>query len=249
MLKLSIVTVCFNDLVGLKKTAASILENSDLVFEWVVVDGGSSDGSSDYIRTNTLISRYIIEADKGIYDAMNKGTNIALGEYVVYLNAGDVFNGREALKQLVDMIHSDVDIIFSGALFTIGNKALRYRAPRSIRSVWHSVPANHQATIFRRTLLGNNPYNIEYKICGDYELIARLSNCNVTCQVVDVPLVCFELGGVSTLRINRLSIEAFKIQRRVLKQSTAICCISWVRRQLSLVVNLITTKLIQFKGA
>jgi putative colanic acid biosynthesis glycosyltransferase len=240
---LTVVTVCYNDLESLKNTCESIRNNLDNIFEWIVIDGNSNDGTKEFLESNDIISNYISENDDGIYDAMNKGTVIAQGEYIVYLNAGDTFNNKSQVRKVLGKIKNKPGIVFTGALFTSQNKTLRYRAPRKFKSVWHSVPANHQATLFSTEVLGSAPYNTNYKICGDYELAAQLYTQSISSQVIDEPLVSFEVGGISTFEITKLSQEAFKIQIEVLCLPKYISYFSWLRRQLALSLNLIITKI------
>ena len=82
----SIVTVCLNDLQGLKKTALSLENQTCRDFEWIVVDGGSEDGTREYLQDNPLVNRFVSEPDSGIYDAMNKGINLVGKEYKLSLN-------------------------------------------------------------------------------------------------------------------------------------------------------------------
>jgi len=247
-MKLSIVTVCFNDLNGLKKTYGSILEvvniPGDLEFEWVVVDGGSTDGTKDFLLSCKSVSNFVSERDAGIYDAMNKGTMLTKGEYVLYLNAGDMFCNSNSLLQLEKFLDGS-DIVLAGANFTCQEEVLRYRKPRPLRSVWHSIPANHQAIAFRKSFLGGTPYNTAYEICGDYELLARLFVEGATSRVVNFPLVSFELGGVSTFSTRLLASEALKVQREVLELPIYLRGLSWVRRKVAMSTNLV---ICLFKG-
>lgn len=210
--------------------------------EWLVVDGGSNDGTYEFLSANDTITNFISEKDNGIYDAMNKGTSLATGDYIMYLNAGDTFYSCDSMHQLNEVING-ADVIFLGAYFTCQNQPTRYRAPRKIESIWHSVPANHQATVFNRSALGNTPYNVKYKICGDYELIARLFTQQVTSQVADFPLVSFELGGVSTFAIVKLSNEALRVQSEVLKLPRHLIYLSWLRRRCAMYANLLICKI------
>ena len=241
-IKLSIVTVCFNDLASLKKTSLSIFENLSLIHEWVVVDGNSMDGTKEFLKSCPFVSNYISEADFGIYDAMNKGTKLVSGDYLIYLNAGDCLKGSGSILEILENIQGSPSIIFTGAEFVQDDILVRYRAPRDFKAVWHSVPANHQATLFSRTVLGEMPYDISFRICGDYELASKLYMAKVTHQVIDLPLVTFELGGVSTMQIRKLSNEAIKVQRTILKLPLFLIFISWSRRQISLILNFYLTK-------
>ncbi|MCW2118489.1 glycosyltransferase family 2 protein [Flavobacterium sp. 7A] len=125
-MKLSIITINYNDVEGLKNTVNSVINQSWQEFEHIIIDGGSTDGSNDYIKENANYFSYAVsEADKGIYNAMNKGIAQACGEYLLMLNAGDVLHNVEVLKQVFenkpykeDLIYGDVDRESKGVVFT-----------------------------------------------------------------------------------------------------------------------------------
>ena len=103
-MKLSIITIAYNNLEGLKRTLQTVANQSYDDFEQIVIDGGSKDGSLDVIKSyEGLIPNYkwVSEPDKGIYDAMNKGIDLAEGEYCLFLNAGDVLYGDSVIEELM----------------------------------------------------------------------------------------------------------------------------------------------------
>ena len=94
--KISVVTVCYNSFDMLKETMQNVDKQTYDNFEYIVVDGNSSDGTVDYLKNyNGKLTKYISEPDKGIYDAMNKGVKISSGDYVIFSNAGDIFAEKE----------------------------------------------------------------------------------------------------------------------------------------------------------
>lgn len=214
---ISIVTVCFNDLESLIQTETSVLEFKRVCdVEWVVVDGGSSDGTLEYLERCNAVDKFVSERDGGIYDAMNKGTLMSAGDYLVYLNAGDILlDANLSLEAYLFAQEKDVDLLFCGAKYCVGNKQFS-RRPRSFDSVRYSVPANHQAIFFKRDALGDPVYDLNYKICGDYNLLARMFINGCSHYVFDKFLVSFQLGGVSTFRFRELALEAMKTQKEVL---------------------------------
>lgn len=213
---LSIITVCYNDFSGLVRTYKSISNHKSEYknIEWVVVDGGSTDGTVDFIKSCDLIDCKISEPDNGIYDAMNKGTNIASGKYLMYLNAGDeLVNYMVILKNI--FCEDNIDLFFFNAIFCYGIFK-RIRRARTFSKVKYSIPANHQAIIFRKDALGESPYEIKYKICGDYYLLASLYANGKSHKVINETIVSFMIGGVSTFSVFTLLREANSIQRDVL---------------------------------
>ena len=239
---LSIVTVCFNDLPGLKETEKSITHSkvSPLLYEWIVVDGNSSDGTKNFLSESTAINLFVSEKDNGIYDAMNKGTKLAKSPYVVYMNSGDTFTD---LNLIIDTIKSNsFDLFFFDARFIYG-KYSRIRKAKDFSYIKHGIPANHQAIIFKRESLGVAPYDTSYKICGDYKLLADLYIRHASHLVINQTTAEFHVGGVSTHRGSQLLNEAYEIQRKTLHVPQPRAFLSYLKRATSITLTLIIHRL------
>lgn len=125
MMKLSIITVCFNAEKTIKKTIESILEQDTEEFEWVVVDGKSEDQTNRIIKSylpqfqeKRIEVTYISEKDNGIYDAMNKGANLANGEYLTYMNADDLYYNENSVKDIIKVLENTfADIVYGDICF------------------------------------------------------------------------------------------------------------------------------------
>jgi glycosyltransferase involved in cell wall biosynthesis len=119
--KISVITINFNNCKGLNKTYDSLRIQFDLKsrVEWIVVDGNSTDGSIDFLNSiSSEIDKLIVESDKGIYDAMNKGLSAATGEYVWFMNSGDSFYNDLSVDRVCNAIErSNADIIFGDTMF------------------------------------------------------------------------------------------------------------------------------------
>lgn len=154
-MKLSIITINYNDLAGLKNTVDSVMNQSWKEYEHIIIDGGSTDGSETYIEQNAQhFSYWVSERDKGIYNAMNKGIAKANGEYLLMLNAGDVLHNNEVLSKVFDktnytqdIIYGDVDRESKGIVFTesIFPDKLTFGFLRN-------GMISHQAVFFKRNL-------------------------------------------------------------------------------------------------
>ncbi|MFZ3274524.1 MAG: glycosyltransferase, partial [Lutibacter sp.] len=119
---LSIITINFNNLEGLKKTMASVLGQTWKEFEYIIIDGGSTDGSAAYIESQSQhLNYWVSESDKGIYNAMNKGIKVAHGEYLLFLNSGDEFYDLEVLEKNNAAIHTE-DFVYFDILLIFANK-------------------------------------------------------------------------------------------------------------------------------
>ena len=218
---ISIITIVFRDLNGLKRTKNSVFSQTYLNFEWIVVDGGSVDGTVEFLKkADDFRIVWVSERDCGIYDAMNKGIVLSSGEYVVFLNAGDTFPNPyvlEAVKSHLATNFSKYEVLFGGALLVFRNGFELYRKPFAIEQyIWHGLPAIHQATYYRRDRISKILYDLAYKICGDYYIIAKMYKDEIRATYMDVPLVKFQIGGVSYKNISNVFIEPYRIQKEVL---------------------------------
>lgn len=243
--RISIVTVVYKDLRGLKATYRSLLLQDFTDFEWVVVDGGSGSEFLEFIGADLgLDVNWVSESDKGIYDAMNKGLSMAKGDFIVFLNAGDSFSSSSVLSTVTKNADvPNVDVIYGGANFIFQTGSL-YRGPKCEEHyLWHGLPANHQATYFRRNSILAIPYDLSYKICGDYYIVAKLSLTKPTIVYIDEPLVDFQIGGRSFKTPIALFLEPYKIQKNILQINLLRRVRSMGRRLVSyLAISALATK-------
>ena len=233
----SVITVTYNDLSGLTATRNSVCCQAYSSLEWVVIDGGSSDGSVSFLQQcDEQNLTWVSEPDQGIYDAMNKGIKKSKGEYLVFLNAGDVFPGPDTLSAVSEALsqNSKPDVLFGGAEYVFPDGSTVFRPPKQVsRSIWHGLPANHQATYYSRNILGGLLYDLKYKICGDYYLIAKLYTKGFRAAYAGISLVKFSVGGASYSNRVPLFLEPYRIQRDVLHEPLAWRLASFLKRGVS----------------
>ena len=195
--KVSIITICFNNVKGLQKTITSVKNQTYADFEYIIVDGGSTDGSSEILAAETnAIDAFISEPDTGIYNAMNKGISIAKGVFLQFLNAGDVYTSTTALYDFVNHSLFFGDIIYGDYQFeTRGKMYPDELTPQFfMRS---SLP--HQSTLISKKVFDIiGLYDESYKIIGDraHFVKAFLSN-QFQFQRVPIALTVFDLTGIS----------------------------------------------------
>jgi len=242
-MRISIVTVVFNDLLGLKRTANSVISQDNCDYEWVVCDGGTGDELCQYLASLPGIACWVSEPDDGIYDAMNKGVSLCQGDYVVFLNAGDVFSSSNTLSLVIDKLEAKnsctdpVDVLFGGAFLELPSGDSVFRGVRKMEDyIWHGLPANHQATYYRREVLLENSYDLRYKVCGDYYIAAQLYKVGASVAYLEAPLVRFQVGGASYTNRQLLLLEPYIIQRDVLKQSLTIRIRSIIKRSIATII-------------
>lgn len=190
----SIVTVTRNDIKGLRLTDASVARQSCQNLEWIVVDGASTDGT----RRRLVHSRakWVSEPDDGIYDAMNKGLDMASGRYVQFLNSGDRLSGRDVLARAAEAL-SDADIVYGDAQEMLADGRTIYRPARSRSTLWRGLIARHQAMFFRRETIGTNRFDRRYTLAADYELTVRMIMAGARFRYMPQLICDYESGGVS----------------------------------------------------
>lgn len=194
---LSIITVNYNNSIGLERTIQSIIPQTYKDFEYLVIDGASNDGSLEVIKKNiTAIHFSISEPDTGIYNAMNKGIKASNGEYLLFLNSGDVLNGTTALADFISHKNFGGDIIYGDYQFENGEKIF----PDQLSPLFFfrtSLP--HQSTLFKHTVFDvMGLYDEHYTIVSDRALYIKffLSNQFVF-RHVPYSLSIYDLSGIS----------------------------------------------------
>lgn len=196
-MRYSIITINYNDKEGLIRTIKSVINQTSKDFEYIVIDGGSTDGSVDIIKQNAdHINYWVSEKDKGVYNAMNKGIAQAKGDYLVFMNAGDCFHTPDILELMCDY---QEDII-CGKVFK-GNTTIpsgHYKPTITLVDLMRrSLP--HQAMFIRRELMVKHPYDENYKILSDWKFcIQALVFDNCTFRNSDVVVADYDISGIST---------------------------------------------------
>jgi glycosyltransferase involved in cell wall biosynthesis len=198
---LSIITVNLNNLGGLQSTLSSVWQQRWQDFEIIVIDGGSTDGSVDYIKEfEDKITYWVSEPDAGIYDAMNKGIEKARGEYLYFLNSGDALYSEDILNQIFS--HSIIeDILYGNTQYvTNGIPNSKFIAPNALSAeVLLDHTLNHQSVFFNRRLFENNRYNTNYKYLADWVFYTNaVVFGKASFKYIDLTIVNYDLGGFSS---------------------------------------------------
>lgn len=210
MIRFSVITIVRNDPVGVIRTLQSVFSQSYKNFEVIVQDGASTDETSDVLRGfGDWIDSLVIEKDGGIYDAMNRALRRATGDYLIFMNAADLFVDGHVLEKVATMIDPENDDIFAGqALSDETGKVHTYRPPHLF---WLGSTIDHQAAFIRTTLMKQLEYDQSYKIAGDLHFFtrARQGGANIRHERIFVARKPFSVGVSSdfTDRVNdRLSM-------------------------------------------
>lgn len=212
---LSIITVTYNAATLLEKTIRSVIDQSYTIIEYIIVDGGSTDGTIDIIkRYESKIRKWISEPDHGIYDAMNKGLKMATGEFVWFINAGDELPNAHIVEQVFcNFPLSDVYVGETMIIDSLGNDIglRRLRAPLNLswKDFRFGQRVSHQAFIARRNLAPL--YNIHYKHSADTDWQIKILRKSERVANTGLVLCRFLDGGKSKQNIIPSLRERFRI--------------------------------------
>lgn len=197
---ITIVTINLNNKEGLKRTIESVVNQTffDKV-EYVIIDGGSTDGSVDVIKEyDDNIAYWCSEPDGGIFPAMNKSIEHINGDYVLYLNSGDILNKNNVIERVYGEL--DKDIVY-GNEYKVNNKRILARFPDNLNENFFKKSAlPHQSTFIRAELLKERGYSEKWKVLGDWSwLRERIMVDKVSYKHLNFPISDYDLNGFSTI--------------------------------------------------
>ncbi len=172
-MKISVITINYNNLEGLRRTVPSVLSQTYNEYEYVVVDGGSTDGSKEYIASQDRIDHWVSEPDKGIYNAMNKAVRMAHGDYCIFMNSGDTFFSPLSLEQCVDHL-GEYDLVAGRSAYLEPTRLYPFIPPKELSLDYLLIHALcHQSLFTKTSLLKQHPFNENNKIVSDLEQYFR----------------------------------------------------------------------------
>lgn len=201
-MKLSIITVNLNNRDGFKKTAESIISQTFKDYEWIVIDGGSTDGSKELIeKYANHITYWVSEPDKGIYNAMNKGIKVAKGDYLQFLNSGDIFINNHSLNS-VHIERYDQDIVFATTVIFNGKMLKRINIQNDYLTCYQLTKStiSHPSAFIKRDLFDRyGLYDESLKIVSDWKFFFNaiiINKCSK--KFVNQEIILFDTNGISS---------------------------------------------------
>jgi glycosyltransferase involved in cell wall biosynthesis len=208
---ITVITVVFNEAVSIENTMLSVLNQTYDNVEYIVVDGGSNDGTLDIIRQyDHAIDYWVSEKDAGIYDAMNKGLRLASGEWINFMNSGDLFYKTTTLEKIAfhfrekySIVYGDVQAFSKRHHFNV----MKISRPVTPKNLIMKLPICHQATfITLKAFKEVGLYDTNYKICGDHDWLLKALMAGHQVKYVHQCIALNNRDGVS-------SVSLFKLQR------------------------------------
>lgn len=237
ILKITIITVCYNSSATIEQTFKSVQEQSYENIEYIVVDGNSTDGTLKIInRYQNIITNWISEADDGLYDAINKGISLATGDYIGIINSDDVFFDCDVVTKVADYLKTEnVDACIGDVVQSRYGSVLRKISSQNWdpQKLKDGFMTPHPALFLKRSVLNTyGLYRTDFKIGGDYELIVRyFLKHKISWGYTGIVTHNMLIGGVSTsgfssyktntqeiiraLKLNEQELNIFRIYFRI----------------------------------
>lgn len=215
MKRITVITINYNNLQGLRRTVPSVLSQTFTDYEYVVVDGGSNDGSKEYIESQTGIDRWVSEKDGGIYNAMNKAVGMASGEYCIFMNSGDHFFSPRSLEDAAAEL-GGTDYCTGQTVIVDDYYVYLCQPPQQMSSYFiKGTSLQHQSTFIRTSLLREHPYDESLKIVSDWAHFFELWTKGECSYKAITPIVAtFYLDGISSARLDLRDEEMVQVITR-----------------------------------
>lgn len=216
MYDLTIITINYNNSIGLKETIESVINQSFVNFEYVVIDGGSNDGSKDVISEySEKINVSIIEPDNGIYNAMNKGVLNSNGKYVLFLNSGDTFYSNDAILSFKEYLKTDTFDIVYGNLSVIDEEKKwikKYPSHLTLEYFINDTLPFPCAIINKKLIIDMGMFDENLKIVSDWKFFLQaICKSNKKYNYIPFTIVNFKLDGISSNNSELVKTEREKV--------------------------------------
>lgn len=218
MNKLGVVTICYNDIKGLKKTIESLKSQTIHSFEHIIVDGGSDDGTPEYLAELNLPWNFTwsSEKDRGIYDAMNKGMAKISSEFIWFLNSGDTCASNTVMEEVLPHLSSKFDLVYGKAWHVGGYGKKSVGEPVTKAHFRRRMPICHQSIIYKTSIAKIHPYPLEYRIISDWIVTQTIFSKASNTKFIDLYLANFDLSGISSQNHFRVLKEKLRSESHLL---------------------------------
>lgn len=192
--KISVITISFNSLSTIEKTIRSVVGQTYPNIEFILIDGGSTDGTVDILeRYRDKIDILRIEPDKGIYDAMNKGIALSTGEWISFMNSNDYFYNEKVIEDIFNR-NTDADIIYGYCIDPDTGKEIK---PLNFTEFWKRIPVNHQSAFVKAVHYKEHPYKLKYTVSSVYDSFYFWYCSGLRFRYVDLPVAVYDMKGIS----------------------------------------------------
>ena len=209
--KLSIVTVSYNSKDTIEETIKSVIELDWCNKEYIVIDGGSNDGTVDIIKQyGNNIDYWCSESDGGIYDAMNKGVQKATGEWIAFLNCGDIYYKDAA--EWIQNNNSCADVVYGNISLVNEHDEIIKRKAMPLENMLYQMIVHHQAFFVRRKIFEEiGLFDVSYKVAADYDWLLEAYLRGKIFHYVDLYISKYKMGGMSEVEYDTLYQEYMRV--------------------------------------
>jgi len=209
--KVSVATVVFNDVNNLEATIQSVLSQVYDNLEYLVIDGGSTDGTLDIInKYSDRIAIIQTGKDKGVYDAMNKATLLSTGDYVNFMNAGDIFASPQTVENIFKGLKNDPDLIY-GDHDVVYPTFVKHKKALPTDHLWKHMAFSHQSLFTKRSLLLQHPFDLSYRVSADFHFIYNRYRAGAKFLYTGQKIAIYQSGGHSEKQVMQGYFENRKI--------------------------------------
>jgi len=211
---ISVITVVYNGEKFLKNAINSIKNQSYKNIEYIIIDGGSKDGTLEIIEQyRDVVDELIIENDNGIYDAMNKGVKLAKGEYIGFLNSDDWYEADALYSVFISSeFDSRYDFIYANLCICDSNGNYIYTYKSSLHNIKNKMTIGHPSVFIKSNVLKSTLFDLNFPIASDYDLVLNLLDKKVSLLYIDKVIVNFRLDGMSSNK--NIGVEVFKVHNK-----------------------------------
>jgi len=210
----SIVTIALNSENSIRRTIKSVISQTFHSFEYIIIDGGSTDGTLDILEEYKDQIKVISEPDKGISDAFNKGIKYSRGRFICFLNSDDWFEA-DILNKIAKYALDDIDILYGKLNLWYGDKYL-YSQEANHTRLKFGMSLNHPSTFILKKVYANLLYNLNYKYAMDYDLLLKAYLYKHTFHYLDFSVANMSVEGVSNKYWFRTLKEVYHIKNKEL---------------------------------
>ena len=216
--KISIITAVYNRADKIEQCISSVVSQTYDNIEYIVIDGGSADGTVDVIKKYADgIAYWCSEPDEGIYDAWNKALRHSTGDYVHFIGSDDCLYDKETIQMVVNELDDDVDVL-SGCFYTVmEQEGMEMYSTNELmldkdRFPGHGIPM--QGLFIKRALFGADPFDTSYRIAADFKFMAgQYYDSNIRFKYISNPIQYFENGGISSMQVAECNAEYQRIYK------------------------------------
>jgi len=211
-MKISIITIVYNNSECIEDCIKSVLKQTYPNVEYIIIDGGSTDGTLDIIKKyKDRIDVVVSEKDSGIYNAMNKGIHLVGGDWICFMNSGDIFYDSNVLTNILPNIENSLDVVYGDWEVRYENKKRVLKGDEDIENIWKGMLFSHQSCFVKKDILKQYKFNETNRITADYELFYTLYKANKKFRYIPMIVASVSAGGLSDIKRVESILSRWKI--------------------------------------